>query len=173
MEEGTQEIDYGILYQGPIKDQSIWINCRAVFAFVFICVMEVAAIVVSILFAQGIQLKLLISLVLIPFIILAGIIPYKARFRIDLLNKYFSISRRGILFFLNGCCMKTFLLANIQSFTVDKNEILGERTFYFYVNLKSGEKEMILGGTDSSPNVGNKKEIDSILDFLNYWLKNY
>ena len=123
MEEDAKEIEYEMLYKGPIKDKTIWINCPAVFAFVFVCIAEIAAIVVSIVFAEGIQLKLLISLALIPFIFIAGIIPYKARFRVDLLNKNFSISKQGI--FLYGCCKRSFFLE------------------------------------------------DSIIDFLNYWLKNY
>lgn len=65
MEEDAKEIEYEMLYKGPIKDKTIWINCPAVFAFVFVCIAEIAAIVVSIVFAEGIQLKLLISLVLI------------------------------------------------------------------------------------------------------------
>ena len=41
MEEDAKEIEYEMLYKGPIKDKYIWINCPAVFAFVFVCIADI------------------------------------------------------------------------------------------------------------------------------------
>ena len=164
-------VDYESISQGPIKDKFLWTNFSVLPSFIFLSILEVPAIVLGIIFITQLMLKLIIMLCLIPFVIWLGTLPYGVRLRINLLNKNFSIRKKTILFFFLGCYTKVYLLEEIENFSLEKVEVLANRHYFYYIHLKNGgEKKLIVGGKDTSINVGFNSEIDQILDFLNFWL---